>query len=63
MVKRSSLHVAGAVNVVVSAATLLVVESALNSMAGAGVANGPVKSTPAAGAIPCDKAMMIFGLH
>lgn len=63
MVKRSSLHVAGAVNVVVNAATLAVVtvEAALNSMAGAGVAKGPEKSMPAAGAIPCgDKAIMSF---
>lgn len=63
MVKRSSLHVAGAVNVVVNAAMLVVVtvEAALNSMAGAGVAKGPAKSRPAAGAIPCgDKAIMSF---
>lgn len=60
MVKRSSLHVAGAVKVVVSAATLLDVESALNSMMGAGVASGPATSTPAAGVILRNKAMMSY---
>lgn len=59
MVNESSLHDAGAVNVVVSAATLLVVASARSSRSGTGsvVASGAVKSMPAAGATAWKNAM------
>lgn len=60
MVSKSSLHDAGAVNVVVSAATLLVVVSARNSRPAMGtlVARGAAaKSMPAAGATVCRNAI------
>lgn len=58
MVRRSSPHVAGGVKVVVSAATLLDVVSALSSSMAAAVASGEAELMAAAGVIASDDAMI-----